>query len=272
MTRFAEVIEAARPKAIALENVPTAAASPQYRDLIATLDNAEYRWSAMLGNAIQYGSCQNRQRLILVAFRKDLAITPKFPRPTHGSNERVFSYSSRSFRSVALHLTEMLGVAPSTQRLAREKLIAWTDKLGERSARTVWETIGDLQQTPEKEAEALHHSRWNHSTHILRRMGQIAEGAKWSGSEDHFAHTYGRLHRRGFSRTITGYFPYAGCGRFWHPVENRSLTLREAARIQGFPDSFRFLEQTKQTASLVGNALDFVFASMCYRIIRRGLD
>jgi site-specific DNA-cytosine methylase len=169
-------------------------------------------------------------------------------------------------------LTEMLGVAPSTQRLAREDLISWTDKLGDKPAKTVWETIGDLHQVPEKEARALHHQRWNHSTKILRRMGQIEEGAKWSGSQDHYAHTYGRLHRGGFSRTITGYFPYAGCGRFWHPLENRALTLREAARIQGFPDSFGFLEQSKQAALLVGNALDSVFASICYKIVRAGLE
>lgn len=272
MDRFAEVIRVARPKAVALENVPMAAASPQYRDITAALDRDGYDWYAMIGNAIQYGSCQSRQRLILVAFRKDIGVSPKFPRPTHGRNARVFSYSSQSFRSVELHLTEMLGVAPSTQRLARSGVVGWTDKLGPRPSKTVWETIGDLQEITKKEARSLHHLPWNHSTHILRRMGQIAEGAKWSGSDDHFAHSYGRLHRRGFSRTITGFFPYAGCGRFWHPVENRSLTLREAARIQGFPDSFAFLEQTKRTALLVGNALDSVFASICYRMIRAALE
>jgi len=272
MSRFAQVIEDARPKAVALENVPMAAASPQYQDLVSMLDRTGYRWKAMLGNAIQYGSCQSRQRLILVAFRKDVGAMPKFPKPTHGSGERVFSYSSRSLRSVGRHLTEMLGVTPSTQRLARKDLLDWTDRLGPQPARTVWDCIGDLQDIDPKEAASLHHTAWNHSTSILRRMGRIDEGAKWSGSADHFAHSYGRLHRRGFSRTITGYFPYAGCGRFWHPLENRSLTLREAARIQGFPDSFAFLDQSKASAKLVGNALDFPFASMCYAMIRTVLE
>ena len=64
----------------------------------------------------------------------------------------------------------------------------------------------------------------------------------------------------------------AGCGRFWHPLENRALTLREAARIQGFPDSFVFLDQSRESAKLVGNALDYPFASMCYRMIREALE
>lgn len=272
MSRFAQVIEAARPMAVALENVPMAATSSEYDDLVTMLDRLDYHWTSMLGNAIQYGSCQNRQRLILVALHKDVRVEPKLRRPTHGDNKRVFSYASRTYRSVALHLTEMLGVAPSTQRLAGQQVIDWTDELGRRPAKTIWDCIGDLQDVTGKEAQLLNHVSWNHSTLIRRRMGQIAEGAQWAGSKDYFSHSYGRLHRRGFARTITGYFPYAGCGRFWHPVENRALTLREAARIQGFPDSFRFFAQTKETAKLVGNALDSVFASICYKAIRSALE
>src|SRR5205823_364275 len=48
MSRFAQVIDEARPKAVALENVPMAAASPQYQDLVSLLDRTGYRWSAML--------------------------------------------------------------------------------------------------------------------------------------------------------------------------------------------------------------------------------
>ena len=271
MSTFARIVGYARPKVVALENVPMAVESPQYRNLTSLLDK-HYRWNAMLGNAIQFGSCQSRQRLILVAFRKDLRIAPEFPTPTHGSNARVFSYSSRSFRSVGLHLVEMLGLTPSTQRLAREELLHWTEELGAQPTSTLWDCIGDLPSIGSREAARLQHLAWNHSPAILRRMGRIREGAQWSGSQHHFSHSYGRLHRRGFARTITGFFPYAGCGRFWHPLENRSLTIREAARIQGFPDSFAFLGQTKADARLVGNALDSTFASICYDMVRAALE
>ena len=272
MGRFALVLEAARPKAVALENVPLSATSPEYRDLIAILERLGYKWKATIANAIQYGSCQSRQRLLLVAFHRDIGVEPNFPAPTHGSNKRVFSYSSRTFKSIASDRCDLLGVTPATQRLVRDTVVSQSTKLGPHAAKTVWDQIGDLPAVGTEAAVSLQHVRWPHSTSMLRRMGQIAEGGQWSGGTDHFSHSYGRLHRKGFARTITGYFAYAGSGRFWHPVENRSLTVREAARIQGFPDSFQFLDNGRKTASLVGNALDSVFATICYGIIRAALE
>lgn len=272
MSRFADVIEAATPKAVALENVPMASSSSEYQKLVDVLDKLEYRWVSMLANAIQYGSCQNRQRLIVLALHKKIGAEPKLKRPTHGNNERVFSYATRTYKSVALNKIELLGVAPATQHLARTLAVDWTSTLGPRPTQTVWDCIGDLADLDDAQALDLHHSAWAHSASVLRRMGQIAEGAQWSGSKDYYSQSYGRLHRRGFARTITGNFPYAGCGRFWHPVDNRSLTLREGARIQGFPDSFRFLTQNKDAALLVGNALDSRLASICYEAIRPAFD
>jgi len=103
-------------------------------------------------------------------------------------------------------------------------------------------------------------------------MGQICEGARWSGGRDHYSQAYGRLHRKGLARTITGFFPNAGSGRFWHPCENRSLTLREAARIQGFPDDFRFLKNDSENCVLVGNALDKALADLTFGMIRACLE
>jgi DNA (cytosine-5)-methyltransferase 1 len=103
-------------------------------------------------------------------------------------------------------------------------------------------------------------------------MGRVPEGGRWRGGADHFAHSYGRLHRRGLARTITTFLAYAGSGRFWHPTENRALTIREAARIQGFPDSYRFPVNSKRTAALVGNALDYALASICYDTVRHALE
>ena len=42
---------------------------------------------------------------------------------------------------------------------------------------------------------------------------------------------------------------------FLHPEENRGLTVREAARIQGFPDSFVFLGNENEQYRMVGNAV-----------------
>lgn len=51
---------------------------------------------------------------------------------------------------------------------------------------------------------------------------------------------YGRMHWDAPSQTLTTGFLTPGRGRYVHPLRRRTLTLREAARIQGFPDSYRF--------------------------------
>jgi len=51
---------------------------------------------------------------------------------------------------------------------------------------------------------------------------------------------YGRMHWDQPSPTLTTGFMTPGRGRYVHPLERRTLLPREAARIQGFPDSYRF--------------------------------
>ena len=76
-------------------------------------------------------------------------------------------------------------------------------------------------------ARKLAHIPWDHSTNQLRQMGRLTEGGQAQRSDWYYAQSYGRLHRKGLARTITGAFPNAGSGRNWHPTQNRSLTLRE---------------------------------------------
>lgn len=72
---------------------------------------------------------------------------------------------------------------------------------------------------------------------------------------------YGRLSWKKPAGTITTGFLSPGRGRFTHPSERRGLTPHEAARLQGFPDSFQFLDEQgefllrKQYAKLIGEAV-----------------
>ncbi|PTT23729.1 DNA cytosine methyltransferase, partial [Aeromonas sp. HMWF017] len=70
-----------------------------------------------------------------------------------------------------------------------------------------------------------------------------------------FSDVYGRMKWDDVAPTLT-----TGCtditrGRFAHPEQNRGMTLREAARLQSFPDSYIFLGNAGQIATQIGNAV-----------------
>jgi DNA (cytosine-5)-methyltransferase 1 len=161
----------------------------------------------------------------------------------------------------------MLGDTPAAQRVS--KIVNFHEiKPGPKKIPTVDAALEGLPRIHTREAAELSHIPWEHTPKVLRRMGAVKEGQRWKGGDDHFSQSYGRLHRRGLARTITTYFANPGSGRYWHPTSNRSLTLREAARLQGFPDSFRFIEPIGRAATrLVGNALDARVAELIFQTI-----
>lgn len=130
--------------------------------------------------------------------------------------------------------------------------------------RTVRDTIGDL---PPVEAGETHtsdpmHRAPNHTQRIVEMLGLIPnDGGSWMDiPEEHqeeywldsmkkraekgdlksFCDTYGRMHWDRPAGTITRKSSTPSCGRYVHPEQNRNITVREAARLQSFPDTWEF--------------------------------
>ena len=80
---------------------------------------------------------------------------------------------------------------------------------------------------------------------------------------------YGRIDYEKPSYTITTYFSRPGNGTYIHPVHNRVLSVREAARFQTFPDSYFFYGNKTQLLNQVGNALPPLFS---YQIAKKLID
>ncbi len=100
------------------------------------------------------------------------------------------------------------------------------------------------------------------------RVRQIREGAaQGKGSRSTY---YGRLRWSRPSYTVSTYFNRPGNGCFIHPSADRLITIREAARLQSFPDSYRFGGKGRAPYSQVGNAVPPVLAYQLGRVLTPG--
>jgi DNA (cytosine-5)-methyltransferase 1 len=90
------------------------------------------------------------------------------------------------------------------------------------------------------------------------------------GKNEGFGNVYGRMSWDTPSPTITGGCTVLSKGRFGHPTELRTISVREAARLQTFPDDFEFAtEFVDHACQIIGNALPCEFARImseaCYQ-------
>lgn len=91
---------------------------------------------------------------------------------------------------------------------------------------------------------------------------------------DGFSDVYGRMSWDEVAPTITSGCHNPSKGRFLHPSQNRTITLREAAVLQGFPRSYRFnVNHGKEAIALmIGNALPPPFIAAHAGALKKGLE
>ena len=139
--------------------------------------------------------------------------------------------------------------------------------------KNVGEAINDLT---DKGEEVPNHIALNHSDIVVRRYELIPEGGKLPKPEflpedirrKNFGNTYTRLSRNEVSSTIVpgnNALPV-------HPTLNRSLTPREAARIQTFPDDYIFMGDRRSQCIQVGNAVPPLMAAKLAHCVDMYID
>ena len=154
-----------------------------------------------------------------------------------------------------------------------------------RRRRTVAEAIGRLPgpETSEDPAHNYPVQRAEHVMSLIRRIPKDGGSRTDLSAEDQlrchqrsdgFRDVYGRMAWREPAPTITGGCINPSKGRYIHPEENRAITLREAALLQGFPRSYSFKMSKGRypVAQLIGNAFPSKFAEHHARSIHRHLE
>ena len=172
----------------------------------------------------------------------------------------------------------IFGVAQRRRRVMliaayrRPSLLGKACQYSPRTRRTVADAIKGLPKPPvgadTNVRDPLHYSRRHHAITLERLRCIPKDGGSRSSlpqrlqlgchkrvHANSFPDTYGRLSWDDVAPTLT-----TGCtdvtrGRYVHPEQDRAITLREAARIQSFPDSYEFAGNATQIAAQIGNSV-----------------
>lgn len=154
---------------------------------------------------------------------------------------------------------------------------------------TVGDVIGDLPEPPEDYTDHPcypNHQRARVTSENLERFSFVPQGGGWQDIPEElrlpchrkvntdsggWPDVFGRLDWNGYARTITGGFDSFSRGRYGHPLQDRPLTPREAARLQGFPDDYLFRGTRHDIRHQIGNAVPPPLAAAVGTEIRRSL-
>ncbi|WNY26615.1 DNA cytosine methyltransferase [Methanolapillus ohkumae] len=258
--QFLRIIEEIKPPFILMENVPGILSKDNKKildEFIDRLRNRKNNYKIEYGilNAADYGVPQSRKRFVLHAVRKDI-------------DEILNQYGYDFKLPEASH--SMDGADGNCK---------W---------RTVKDAIGDLPplkagQLYEDEAIKNHKSS-NLSDKNINKMKKIRRGGgtrtclpkedvlpchkKHSGHKD----VYGIMDFNKPAPTITGGCLSYSKGRFGHPIDNRAISIREAARLQTFPDDFLFSNSTTKAGLQIGNAVPIDLVRASAREIKKSIQ
>lgn len=137
---------------------------------------------------------------------------------------------------------------------------------------TVSDAIRDLLNVPYTPNLFIkNHVPTRHNQIAVERMSKVKPSENWKVLEEeiHSVHSgsYGRLSWDAPATTITTRFDTPSAGRYIHPSLNRTLTPREAARIQTFPDDFEFIGSKSSICKQIGNAVPPLLAELIAHLI-----
>ena len=251
------------PKYVVIENVPGMTSVEDgiaVKEIKRGLKSLGYNVEVNLLKAEDYGVAQERRRLIFIGNRIGADII--YPTPTHGDGLRPF-----------VTVWDAISDLPSLKNGEGSEVMNYTVP-----------PQSDYQRAIREGSQMI----FNHVAPTLgainmQRLKYIPEGGSWrdipiellpagmklARRSDH-TKRYGRLRKDGFASTIlTKCDPHWGA--FFHPNQDRVITVREAARLQCFPDKIRFegsrVEQYKQ----VGNAVPVLLSAAVAKVVYNSL-
>jgi DNA (cytosine-5)-methyltransferase 1 len=233
--RFIETVKQLKPKAFLIENVPGLAVmySGKVKDeIIKRLSKLGYSVETKILCAADFGVPQTRKRVFFVGLKTGLG-NFVFPQPTH---------STKTYITCLDAISDL----PSRE-----------SEFGQEEDKYVSAPKTQYQKLMRKNLDILYnHVATNHSDLVKSVISKVPDGGNYKdlppgiGKSRKFNEAWTRYNSRKPSKTID-----TGHRNHFHYKYNRIPTVRENARLQSFPDSFRFIGTRTSQNRQVGNAV-----------------
>lgn len=280
--RFLEEFE---PHTFVFENVPgllSLGNGRVYKQILREFQKHGYFVTSRILLAAHYGVPQERWRLILLGSR---SAPIDHPKPTHFARVRANFRAGGTLTfqlgdddaerlSPAVTVDEAIGDLPRLEMGEGSEIVEYTTHQFSKFAQTMRNPAG----------VTFNHFAAKLSKQNVERMKHVQPGGSWrdipffllprgmqrARKSDH-TKRYGRLRKDGLAGTVmTKCDPH--WGTVFLPDQDRSLTVREAARFQSFPDWYRFLGSRVAQYEQVGNAVPVLMAKAIALQLRAHLE
>lgn len=252
---FFDYVNFFKPKAFVMENVPSMKSKYKghlFQNILDKIKSIGYHPHSSILNAVNYGVPQTRKRLFIVGFKDDVKFS--FPKETHYSPDatEIEKINKKKFNTVQDALSDLpkifdgirAGYLPYSSKFPLsefQKIIRNGDKqVGNNVCR-----VSNIRA--KKVFEYM--SQGDKYMDLPPKVRQILPFR-----EDIFHDRLKRLSNDQPSWTVIAHIGMDGY-MYIHPTETRTLSVREAARIQSFDDKFEFFGNMREQYVQVGNSV-----------------
>ena len=237
--QYKRILTILDPKAFVFENVSGILSMDKgrlFERVKSEFESLGYQLKSKLLDAVDYGVPQHRERVILVGFKGENKF--EYPHPTHGEGLKAY-----------ITLEEAIGDLPAI-------------KSGQTNNSFDSSVSNEFLKFVRKENETMtEHSAPNNGEHLIKIMEALKDGqSKDDLPEDirpksGYGNTYAKLWWKKPSTTITRNFACPSSSRCIHPRDSRAMSIREGARLQSFPDDYKFYGSDGMKRLEIGNAV-----------------
>ena len=244
---FLRAVHQLQPKLVVFENVKglTETSGAFFlKELLNGFDKLGYKAKYSVLNSVDFGVPQKRARLFILASK--YGNTPDFPK--FGNREKT------TVRDAIMDLPNL--VNGSTDRILQYK--------SEPSTEYAYRMRGGA-------TECIGHDVTRNAPHVLKRYAHIPQGGNWENIPKSLMKNYSNRNRchSGVYRRLSWDEPSAVIGNYRknmliHPSQDRGLSVREAARLQSFPDNYVFSGSIGFKQQQVGNAVPPMLAEAIF--------